>query len=225
MAIELDVDPETIAVVPHGIRAFPSFQRRSSENSELTVVFLGRLERRKGTHVLLDAIPRVLTQLPRVRFVLIGHDRAHCRGGRTHQQYALEEYPSEMIKQVSFVANATEDEVNWQLQHADVFVAPSLYESFGLVFLEAMRWGTPVIGTTAGGIPEIIENGKSGILVTPGDDEGLASAIIGLLRDRQQREKLGQAGKYRVETEFTAHGMARRMADFYQHVINTYRCD
>ena len=113
-------------------------------------------------------------------------------------------------------------EVTRHLQSADVFVAPSLYESFGLVFLEAMRWGTPVIGTKAGGIPEIIKDGESGLLVPPGDHAELAAAIASLLNDRQKRLRLGESGRRRVEEEFSATTMAKRTLDFYSSVVNSF---
>ena len=87
-----------------------------------------------------------------------------------------------------------DDEVTRYLQTADLFVAPSLYESFGLIFLEAMRWGTPVVGTRVGGIPEIVCDGESGVLVSPGNHYRLASAISELLLDEQRRLTLGEKG-------------------------------
>ena len=109
--------------------------------------------------------------------------------------------------------------MNRWLQTADLFVAPSLYESFGLVFLEAMRWGTPVIGTTAGGIPEIVEDGESGVLVPPSQPCQLARAIVGLLRNEDRRRRLGDAGRRRVETIFTVDRMAQRAAELYARTV------
>ncbi len=105
------------------------------------------------------------------------------------------------------------------LQTADLFVAPSLYESFGLVFLEAMRWGTTVIGTTAGGIPEIVEDGESGVLVPPSQPCLLARAIVGLLRNEDCRRRLGEAGRRRVEAFFSVDRMAQQAAELYARTI------
>jgi glycosyltransferase involved in cell wall biosynthesis len=107
-------------------------------------------------------------------------------------------------------------EVDRLLQAADVFVAPSRYESFGLIFLEAMRWGTPVVGTTAGGIPEIVRNGESGLLVQPENPIALAGALTSLLRDSELRRNLGMAGRRRAEEEFSVERMAQRVLELYQ---------
>ncbi len=109
------------------------------------------------------------------------------------------------------------------MQSADLFVAPSIYESFGLIFLEAMRWGTPVIGTTAGGIPEIVQDGESGLLVPPDDPARLAATIVGALRDEPLRRRLGEAGRRRVESCFTVEQMARRDAAIYEEVVDRWK--
>ena len=112
-----------------------------------------------------------------------------------------------------------DEEVTRYLQTADLFVAPSLYESFGLIFLEAMRWGTPVVGTRVGGIPEIVCDGESGVLVSPGNHNELASAISELLLDEQRRLTLGEKGRKRVESHFSVQLMAARTVEFYVGVL------
>jgi glycosyltransferase involved in cell wall biosynthesis len=185
------------------------------------VVYLGRLEHRKGTVELLQAIPEVLRRVPDARFVLIGADRPHCPGGLTHAQYLERDFPPEVRRCVTLAGRLPQPEVDRWLQTADLFVAPSRYESFGLIFLEAMRWGTAVVGTTAGGISEIVENGKSGVLVRPESSSALAAAIADLLLDPARRAELGSTGRRRVESEFSVRRMAERVADLYEEVIRT----
>lgn len=105
------------------------------------------------------------------------------------------------------------------MQSADLFVAPSLYESFGLIFVEAMRWGTPVVGTRVGGIPEIVKDDESGLLVSPGSPDELADAIVALLLDEERRCRIGEAGRRRVEAEFSVERMAERAVAFYNQAI------
>ena len=126
--------------------------------------------------------------------MLIGADRRHCPGDRTHAEFLQDEFSPEVRDRILLAGRLPTNEVDAWLQKADVFVAPSLYESFGLVFLEAMRWGTPVVGTTAGAIPEIIEDGRSGLLVPPSNPQALAHAMVRLLRDRAFSQRLGEAG-------------------------------
>ena len=157
MAEELNVDVEQIRVIPHGIAPAPE-RVDPRDRDPQTVVYLGRLEHRKGSIDLLHAVPLVLHECPDAMFILIGADRAHCPGGRTHAQYLSDEFPLEVQGHVRLLGRRPDAEVETWLRRATLFVAPSLYESFGLIFLEAMRWGTPVIGTRAGGIPEIVDH-------------------------------------------------------------------
>jgi glycosyltransferase involved in cell wall biosynthesis len=219
MATELSVDSRRIAVMPLGVPVYPGFRRPVRLGSDLTVLYLGRLEKRKGTCDLIHAIPQVLGEVPQARFVFIGKDRPHCPGNRTHAQYIRDELVPEVRERIRLEGQLNDQEVDRRLQTADLFVAPSLYESFGLVFLEAMRWGTPVIGTRVGGIPEIVEDGKTGLLVAAECPGELAKAIIALLRNEQRRRDLGEAGRRHVETSFNIERMAKRAAELYARTI------
>src|SRR5262249_6393480 len=103
-----------------------------------------------------------------------------------------------------------------------VFVAPSRYESFGLVYLEAMRQGKPVVGTRAGGVPEVVEDGRTGLLVPPESPEPLAEAPARLGEDADLRRAFGAAGRARFEAEFTLGRCARRTEQFYREVLASW---
>jgi glycogen(starch) synthase len=109
--------------------------------------------------------------------------------------------------------------VDQLLQTADVFIAPSRYESFGLIYPEAMRWGIPVIGCNVGGVPEIIQNEKSGLLISPESPEAIAQALHRLLRDERLRLQLGSAGRKHVESEFSSMKMAERVAAKFEKLL------
>lgn len=218
MVAETGLPADRIRLIPHGVETFPDFVRPPRPPGPPTVVYLGRLEHRKGTMDLLDAIPRVLRAVPDARFVVIGADRPHAPGGRLHAEYVAG-LPLMIRERITLTGPLPAGEVDRWLQTADLFVAPSRYESFGLIFLEAMRWATPVVGTTAGGIPEVVEDGVTGVLVRPGAAGELAHAITGLLNDPTRRAALGAAGRRRVESEFTVERMARRVAELYAEVV------
>jgi glycogen(starch) synthase len=224
MSEEVGIAPERFHVVPLGIPTFPDFRRLRHLSQEPTLVFLGRLEKRKGTLDLIHSVPHVLRAVPDARFLLIGADRPHCPGGRTHAQFVRDEFPEAVGDRIRFLGRLPDEEVDCHLQSAELFISPSLYESFGLTFLEAMRWGTPVIGTTAGAIPEIIEHGETGLLVKPGSPLELAEAIITLLKNDDLRHKLGEAGRRRVETFFTVERQARQTAELYEQVVEAKAC-
>ena len=220
MATELGIPAERIRVMPLGISGA---EQPSVSREPKTIVYLGRLEQRKGTADLLKAVPLVLRDHPEARFVLIGADRAHCPGGRTHAQYLEQDFPPELREHVTLAGRLPDEEVQSWLQRATIFVAPSLYESFGLVFLEAMRWGTPVIGTTAGAIPEVVEDGKSGVLAPPQQPGELAAAISALLANPERRQAMGDWGRRRAETEFSLDTMAARTVALYSDTIQRWR--
>ncbi len=225
MAAELGVPAERIAVVPLAVPLPPSPPERLAPTPDgaPTVVFLGRLEKRKGTLDLIRAIARIHPEFPAARFVFIGKDRPHCPGGRSHAAYIADELPESQQRQIALLGRLPDAEVDAWLARADLFVAPSLYESFGLIFLEAMRWGTPVLGTRVGGIPETVVDGESGVLVPPGDPDALAVAIVGLLRDPARRQALGAAGRRRVESEFTTDRMTERTLALYEPLVGGRR--
>ena len=101
----------------------------------------------------------------------------------------------------------------------DIFVLPSRSEGFGRVNLEAMAMGRPVISTFVGGIPEVVLDGVTGILVTPGDSKALAHAIMRLLNDSQLGETMGNAGRRRVEEHFTLQAHVQRIEEIYGEVL------
>jgi glycosyltransferase involved in cell wall biosynthesis len=95
-----------------------------------------------------------------------------------------------------------------QYARADIFVAPRRYESFGLIFLEAMMHGAACVGTRAGGIPEVVEHGTTGLLVPPEDPTALAEALARLAGDAALRRRMGEAGLATYRRSFTAERMA-----------------
>ena len=105
------------------------------------------------------------------------------------------------------------------IQAGDIFVLPSLAEPFGLVILEAMALGRPVIATDAGGPPEIVEEGVTGLLVPPSDPPALAAAIRRLLSDRKAAEAMGRGGQERFQARFTAARMAQDMLALYRRIL------
>jgi glycosyltransferase involved in cell wall biosynthesis len=219
MAEELCVRVDRIRVIPHGIP--PADGGRRGNLAVPAVVFVGRMEKRKGTLDLLRAAPRVLEEFPDTHFVFIGSDRPHCPGGRTHAEYVRDELPGSVRRRILLLGRLPDEEVERWRRRATVFAAPSVYESFGLVFLEAMRWGVPVIGTRAGGIPEVVEDGRTGLLVAPGQPGELAEAILRLLRSPTLRAELGEAGRAVATGRFGIAQAAERIEQLYQQTVNT----
>ncbi|MBU6281769.1 glycosyltransferase [bacterium] len=217
-----------VSVIPHGIvpvdedrvRPFPV----ERPPARPTVLYVGRLERRKGILDLFAAIPEVLRAHPMARFVIAGADNSRNDGfQRSHGC----DYPTHFRRRhrgvadsVEFLGTVTDERLEELYAECDLFVAPSLYESFGLIYLEAMNFGKPVVGCRAGGIPEVVEDGVTGRLVEPGARSALAEAISSLLAQPRALRDLGLAGRARLLERFTHRQMAERFAELYRGVID-----
>ena len=112
-----------------------------------------------------------------------------------------------------FHGEVSQAELSRLYDSCDLFVAPSLYESFGLIYLEAMAWGKPVIACNSGGVGEVVIHGETGILVPPADSAALAGAILRILSDNDLARRLGDSGRQRYLESFTSSAMAERSSD------------
>lgn len=160
------------------------------------------LEQRKGLIDWVEAMPEVRRQVPAVRFAIVGEG-------------PLRPWMEQRAKQLGVAESVRflgwRDDVPALMRSFDLFVLPSRRESFGLVFLEAMASGCPLVGTRVDGIPEVVEDGRTGALVPAGDPAALARAVVELLTDRVKAARFARSGRQRVEQAF---GM-QRMADAY----------
>jgi phosphatidyl-myo-inositol dimannoside synthase len=152
-------------------------------------------ERYKGMDTLITALPRLLPRFPELQLAAVGDgdDRAW-----------LEDLAEEtgVERHVHFLSGLSYAELAACYAHCEMFALPSKGEGFGLVYLEAMACGKPVIGGAHGGAPEVIDDGKTGYLVPHGDAVQLATAIETLLADAALEQEMGRRGRQRVENEF-----------------------
>jgi starch synthase len=180
------------------------------------VIFVGRITRQKGVPVLLRAASRLI---PEAQLVLL------AGAADTPEQLA------EVTELVDGL-RATRSGVIWIpemlpkpeviqfLTHAAVFAIPSVYEPLGIVNLEAMACGTAVAGSRTGGIPEVVADGETGLLVPPDDPPALAEALNVLLRDPARARAMGQAGRKRAIAEFGWPAIAAQTADLYAELVH-----
>lgn len=190
----------------------PTPARKSDDRFSL--LFCGRLNgphEQKGIDVLLKSLPLVLRHHDTV-LNIIG------TGARLEQYRALADELN-VSRYVNFLGLLEHDRMPAYYAQADLFVLPSRRESFGLVLAEAMACGVPVVATTAGAIPEVVEDGVTGLLVPPDDPEALAQAITSLLSDPDRMKAMGTRGKARVEKHFTWDKVAERMIEGYHKVL------
>jgi starch synthase len=180
------------------------------------VIFVGRITRQKGVPVLLRAASRLI---PDAQLVLL------AGAADTPEQLAeVTELVDGLRASRSGVIWIPEmlpkPEVIQLLTHATVFACPSIYEPLGIVNLEAMACGTAVVGSRTGGIPEVVADGETGLLVPVGEPGPLADALNVLLRDPGRAEAMGQAGRKRAVSEFGWPAIAAQTADLYAELTH-----
>jgi phosphatidyl-myo-inositol alpha-mannosyltransferase len=181
----------TMAVVPNGVA--PEFFAGPQpldgwKDAGPTVLFVGRLERRKGLAYLVRAFLRLKPAFPRLRLLVVGRDDRHAR------DKAMAMVPARLRSDLVFAGAVPQAELPSYFASADIFCAPSLGgESFGIVLVEAMAVGLPVVCSDIGGYRDVVRDGTDGLLVPPRDPEALAEALAGLLDHPARLAAMGQA--------------------------------
>lgn len=190
----------------------------------IRLLFVGRLEPRKGIDVLLKAAVPVLTRFPHAHLDIVGDDTLARPDGRTYRaSFEAEIARSGVRNRIRFHGEVGEDVLRGFYHACDIFVAPSRFESFGLILIEAMMFGKPVVCSRAGGMPEVVAEGETGLLAEPGDAGSLESCLARLIEDPVLRRKLGAAGRRRYEERFRPERMAREVAAFLCDTAATHR--
>ncbi len=178
-----------------------------------TIAVIARLAPQKGHRVLLDALPAIVQRVPDVLVRLVGHEELST----TAELRAYAEMRG-VADRVHF--EGFRSDVASVLGQADVMVLPSLWEGFGLVLLEAMAVGKPVVASAVGPVPEVVVDGETGLLVPPGQPEPLAAAIVRILTEPDLAARLGRAGRERVGERFTLDRMVAETEAVYQELCS-----
>lgn len=209
---DMQIERSKLTILPFGVPQGSPSRRTESADDALTVLYVGRFEQRKGADLLLECAPALLSRFPQCRIVCIGdHQIPALPDGRTYRDAFVEKYArASWFDRISFAGHVDDAELTQAYADCDIFVAPSRYESFGLIYLEAMRFGKPCIGTTAGGIPEVVSDKETGLLVAPGDRAGLQQALETLISDKKLRQTYGENGRSRYHEGFTTERFASR---------------
>ena len=217
-------DKERLVTIHHGLCEARVAVPPAKTSDGIDVLFVGRLERRKGIDVLLTALPFVLEACDDLKVTIVGDNTLIAETGDTFMNgFLAEHHASPWFSRVAFLGKASDEALQQAYANCDIFVAPSRFESFGLVFLEAMRVGKPVIGCSVGGMPEIIVDGETGRLVPPGDAEALAEALRWMVEHPEARAAMGAAGRRRFETYFTAVKMAERSDELFDIAVRKHK--
>jgi glycogen synthase len=214
-------DPARVVVIHNGID--PDRFRHTDARDHLErlgvrspyVLFVGRITDQKGIFHLLEA-SRLLPAGVQVVLCASAPDTPEIE---ERLRKAVGTLPN-----VRWINEMVKHEVVTQLySHAAVFCCPSVYEPFGLINLEAMACETPVVASAVGGILEVVEDGKTGLLVPPGKPEALAEALTRILDNPELARRMGRAGRARVEARFSWASVAERTEQVYAEAITDFR--
>ncbi len=217
---EVGLHAEQVVAVPNGVRIdrFAGGGSRREVRASLGLTpeqpvlgTVGRLEEpTKGVGVLVDALETVLAQVPEAVCVVAGDGPDRC---------SLEERARRrnLGTRIRFLGERRD--VPELLQALDLYVQPSLVEGFGLSALEAMATGLPVVASRVGGLPEVVDEGRTGDLVAPGNPSLLAERIVTLLRSRELRERYGREGRARAREKFPLDRMVRGWCRLYRELL------
>ena len=185
-----------------GVAPLPQYQ-----DGKLNILFVGRLEKRKGLRFLLEAYSKLKWDLPNSRLIVVGP------GNPDKESYRI--MSSHNLQDVEFVGRVSYDDLPRYYASADIFCSPATgAESFGIVLLEAMAAGKPVVASDIEGFRGIVTHGEQGLLVPKKDSSALAEALGTLARDPELRRRLGGQGN-RSAQDYRWEVVAGKVEDYY----------
>ena len=215
-----DVDPDRIEVIRSAVDTArfgkpvdrDAFRKEFGLPKDATIIgAAGQLIPRKGHRYLLQAIADLRHKHPEIRLIIFGE-------GHLNNQLRAQAASLGLGEVVQF-AGFREDLDDF-MGAFDIFAHPALAEGLGVATLKAAAAGVPVIGFNAGGLPEAVVDGETGILVSPENVEELRAAIVNLIDDEDLRHRMGESGRQRMQSEFSIDTMADKHDEFYESVLN-----
>jgi len=206
----LGIPSEIIHAMPMIALGDDTAQSHIQEDEHL-VLFFGRIWEYKGLEYLIRAEPLITAQVPQARIVIAGRgeDLARYRNMMVH--------PERFTVYNEYIPGDKRAEL---FRRASVVVLPYIEASTSGVIPVAYTFAKPVVATTVGSLPEMVEDGRTGFLVPPRDPQGLADAIVRLLRDRELRHELGAKGRQKIDTEWSPESVARQTLAVYERALS-----
>lgn len=222
-------EPEKILIIPNGVDELKFYPANGEVKWEYfglqpgskVLLTLARLIPRKGQDTIIKALPKILSTVPEIVYVIAG---AGKESWKSHLQELVNK--NGLQDKVKFLGFVTEEEKLWLYQLASVYVMVSKdpgeegdSEGFGITYLEANACGLPVIGSKTGGIPEVVKDNSNGLIVKPDDTEKITSALLKLLTEPQLYSRLSQNGRERVLKHYTWRIIASQYEKLFGSVI------
>ena len=205
-AEKIRIFPNTLD--PHWNDTTPLTKLESIPPVILSVSRMNKEDRYKGIDNVIRSLPKVVEEAGPVQYRVVG------QGDDVPRLRALAAGLG-VARYVNFLGGVTDAELRDQYRQCSLFIMPSKKEGFGIVFLEAMAYGKPVVGGAHGGTPSVVKDGETGLLVDNSDVESIAQSITRLLGDEELRETFGRAGHQRLLDEFTFERFERNLHEVF----------
>lgn len=212
-------DPTRISLVPYTYEPPAEMLAIPIETNTRRVSFVGRLEWRKGVQDLAPALPLIFDQHPDAKFRFVGAWGASPIAGTNMKDYLCHRVPGRYLDRMEFTGKVTLDSIPRYLADTDICVFPSRWESFGFVVLEAMSAGRAVVCTGNGGMAELVDGGKYGLLVPPKSPREIANKVNTLLSNPQQRYEMGRLARTEGLRRFSATAVIPLQLQSYERAI------
>lgn len=196
------------------------FRTELGLNDYILVGNVGRVVPWKGLHVLIESMQPIFKEIEKSRLLIVGEEFVNERNRRTSYMEELKNLAKRLGIADKVIFTGFRADISNVLSAIDIFVSSSVNDPNPRAVLEAMYMGCSIIGTRSGGVPEMIEDGKSGVLVPTDDPESMTKAIKRLIEDSALRTGMGRAAKKRVEEHFTIDVTQRKIENVYEELLN-----
>jgi glycogen(starch) synthase len=223
--------PAEIGIVGRGIldRAGAVSGSEPGPAGPVRLLFVGRLERRKGVDVLLDTAVRLAGLGVDFDLTLVGRESGDVPLGldRSYREQ-FEAGPGRdrwLSDRVHFAGEVEDDELDRQYRAADIVCTAARFESHGVVLVEAMMYGKPIVATRVGGIPEVVEEGGNALLAEADDPDGLTQALRRSIEDAGMRARFAARSRQLYEERFAAEAVAKRMGAYLERVVERHAAE
>jgi glycogen synthase len=216
-----DIAPEKITIIPNLFIPGPALLQIPAETQHHRISFIGRLEVRKGAHLLAEAIPAVLEQFPNLQFRFIGKSDPAPDGSGLMSDYIKKRLRA-YLSNLEFIDAVAPTAIPDLLAATDICVFPSTWEAAGYVCLEAMSAARGIIAGCNGGMYDMIAPTQCGLLINPNDTASISHAIITLLKDEQGRIAMGIRARQRI-VDYYAGEVVSMNEQFYEQMIAEHR--
>jgi glycogen(starch) synthase len=217
-----DVTLSTLGARPRDVRVFPNsvnparFHPSPAEVEPHRILFVGKMNRLKGLFVLAEVMRFVFAAVPDATLALIGGD--HLEDGHSCLARFMEALDAETRARVIVLGRLSHDDVAREVRRCGVMVLPSFTEMCPVAVLEAMSCGRPVVASDRGGIPEMVQHGRTGLLADPDRPGTFTDALVRVLKDREAAESMGAEGRRVVLESYTSERLVERLQCFYDEL-------